>query len=151
AFTRGAEADFARALWDSVSLETPRLAEFDGTWFEPLLRRLTLDRSLVRRQDWGEAPEHGALYGRSAELQLLSDWVVDEHCRLIVLLGMGGMGKTALATRLAADLAPSFDAVYWRSLRLGLPPEAWLAGAIAFLSNNQRSSVASLAEWMQQL
>ena len=42
----GAEADTARALWDSANLETPRLTAFDATWFEPLLGRRTLDRSI---------------------------------------------------------------------------------------------------------
>src|SRR5262249_3619482 len=92
ALARGGEADAARALWDAASLGTPRLSAFDATWFESLLGRRTRDRSLARRQDWGEAPERGALYGRSAELEQLRHWVVDDHSRLIVLLGMGGMG-----------------------------------------------------------
>ena len=34
----------------------------------------------------------------------------------------------------AADLAPEFDRVYWRSLRNALPTREWLAGVIAFVS-----------------
>jgi len=50
---------------------------------------------------------------------------------------MGGIGKTALAARLAQDVAPSFQRVYWRSLRDALPTMEWLAGAIGFISDQQ--------------
>src|SRR5262249_26791547 len=52
----------------------------------------------------------------------------------VAILGLGGMGKTALATRLAQDLAPHFDALCWRSLRNAPPPEEWLGAAIAALA-----------------
>jgi predicted ATPase len=48
---------------------------------------------------------------------------------------MGGIGKTSLAARAAQMLAPSFERVYWRSLRNAPPVADWLAGAIAFLSD----------------
>src|SRR5438270_3216585 len=50
---------------------------------------------------------------------------------------MGGIGKTALASRLAQNAALSFQRVYWRSLRDALPAGEWMAGAIGFLSAHQ--------------
>src|SRR5260370_33342162 len=35
--------------------------------------------------------------GRSRELATLRDWVLQDRCRLTAVLGMGGIGKTALA------------------------------------------------------
>src|SRR5262249_38791378 len=90
-----------------------------------------------RGQDWGEAPDIGTFHGRALELATLRRWVLDDGCRLVALLGMGGIGKTALAARLAHELTPHFDAVYWRSLRNAPPCAEWLAGAILFLSNQQ--------------
>ena len=87
-----------------------------------------------RRQDWGEAPDVIGFVGRAEELATLREWVLEERCRLAGVLGMGGMGKTALASRLAQDAAPSFQRVYWRSLRDALPAGEWMAGAIGFLS-----------------
>jgi hypothetical protein len=35
------------------------------------------------RQDWGEAIAAPTFYGREAELNQLSAWIVDDYCRLI--------------------------------------------------------------------
>jgi len=50
---------------------------------------------------WGEAPDVSNFHGRQAELEQLQQWVGCEGCRLVGILGMGGMGKTALVTKLA--------------------------------------------------
>ncbi|NJL21877.1 MAG: WD40 repeat domain-containing protein [Leptolyngbyaceae cyanobacterium SM1_3_5] len=51
------------------------------------------------RCDWGEAVDVSSFYGRAEELNLLKRWAVDDRCRLIALLGMGGIGKTALSIK----------------------------------------------------
>src|SRR5712691_10991507 len=93
--------------------------------------------SVERSRDWGEAPDVIGSVGRTAELATLRDWVLEERCRLAAVLGMGGIGKTALASRLALDAAPSFQRVCWRSVRDALPTTRWLAGVIGFLSGQQ--------------
>src|SRR5690606_4662936 len=71
--------------------------------------------------DWGEAPEVPVLYGREAELATLQQWVVEDRCRVVALLGLGGIGKTSLALTLANQAAAHFHAVFFRSLR-NAPP-----------------------------
>ncbi|HEY9597816.1 MAG TPA: NB-ARC domain-containing protein, partial [Cyanophyceae cyanobacterium] len=85
--------------------------------------------------DWGEAPEASVFFGRRDELQTLEQWIVTERCKLVALLGMGGMGKTTLAAKLAEQLSGEFDYLMWRSLRNAPPVEEILTDAIAFLSN----------------
>ena len=45
----------------------------------------------------------------------------------MAVLGMGGIGKTSLAARVAQDVAPSFARVDWRSMRDAPPVSEWLA------------------------
>jgi transcriptional regulator with XRE-family HTH domain len=48
-----------------------------------------------RGEDWGEAPDVGELHGRAPELATLGRWVGADGCRLLAVVGMGGVGKTA--------------------------------------------------------
>lgn len=66
--------------------------------------------------NWDHSPELSSFYGRTHELLTLQQWLVDERCRLVVLSGMGGIGKTALATEVVQKIAPDFKKVIWRSL-----------------------------------
>lgn len=72
---------------------------------------------MAHRQDWGDAPDVLRFVGRTEELATLREWVLEQGCRLLAVRGGGGIGKTALAARLAQDVAPAFQRVYWRSLR----------------------------------
>ncbi|HEY9637437.1 MAG TPA: NB-ARC domain-containing protein [Coleofasciculaceae cyanobacterium] len=89
------------------------------------------------RQDWGEAIDVSVFYGRSTELVMLERWIVQENCRLVALLGIGGIGKTALSVKLAEQLQGDFEYVIWRSLHNAPSLESLLASSIEFLSNQQ--------------
>src|SRR5689334_12001346 len=88
----------------------------------------------ARRESWGEAPDVVGFVNRGSERALVRQWVLDEGSRLVAVLGLGGIGKSLLATRLAHDLAPSFERVFWRSLRDAPTPGEWLAEALRFLA-----------------
>lgn len=53
-------------------------------------------------------PTNNALIGREAERNVLIHLLREEGCRLVTLLGAGGMGKTRLALDVAHTLAPHF-------------------------------------------
>jgi WD40 repeat protein/transcriptional regulator with XRE-family HTH domain len=149
----GREAEEAQAMWAAVEREAAHMhTRFDSAWFARLLEArasptgappaadvesVAVTSATERRQDWGEAPDTTGLVGRFDELELLSNWVLGERCRLIAVLGMGGIGKTMLAVHLAHRVAQDFERVYWRSLRDAPPISDWLAGAIGFLSDQQ--------------
>jgi hypothetical protein len=149
----------AERLWDTAICDAPRLSvPFDSKWFRTLLgassqlgahAEESTGRAPVpelringpvqvaaRREDWADAPDVSRSVGRSGELATLRAWVLEQHCQVVQLSGMGGIGKTTVATRLATELAPAFELVYWRSLKFAPSASDWLAGAIAFIAGN---------------
>lgn len=93
-----------------------------------------------KRQHWGEAIDVSVFYGRSEELTTLKQWILQDHCRLVGLLGMGGIGKTALATKLAEQLQDQFDYFIWQSLRNAPPIAEVLTNLIQILSEQQETT-----------
>ncbi|MEW5857138.1 MAG: NB-ARC domain-containing protein [Cyanobacteriota bacterium] len=84
--------------------------------------------------DWGEAPDVSVFYGRHEELTTLEQWIVSDRCRLIALLGMPGIGKTALCVKLVEQIQDDFEYVIWRSLRHAPFLNDLLSNLIQFLS-----------------
>ena len=95
------------------------------------------------RQDWGEAIDASLFYGRTGELTTLEQWIVTQRCRLVAVLGMGGIGKTAIAAKVAAQVQHEFEYVIWRSLRNAPPLETLLGELVAFVSDFQETSAES--------
>lgn len=95
--------------------------------FHSLLRQYAIEHQLepggltkrgnFAKVDWGEASDVSIFYGRQAELDKLESWIVWDRCRLIAILAIGGMGKTAVSVKLARRLQSHFDYVIWRSVR----------------------------------
>jgi WD40 repeat protein/transcriptional regulator with XRE-family HTH domain len=138
-FAPGQEHDEVKAFWEQASESAARRKSlFDEAWFAELYKQqfqaqiqaqepepqqyrpaseVASVPALSRRVDWGEALDVTSFYGRERELLTLTQWVQDERCRMVIVLGMGGIGKTTLSTRVAQEAAPHFDFVFWRSLR----------------------------------
>ncbi|MBW4634523.1 MAG: hypothetical protein KME30_22220 [Iphinoe sp. HA4291-MV1] len=95
-----------------------------------------------QRVDWGEAPEVSVFYGRHTELETLKQWIVSDRCRVIAIIGMGGIGKTAIAVRIAEQIRDEFEYLVWRSLPDNPSPlSEILVNIISFLSDEQSTDL----------
>jgi hypothetical protein len=113
---------------------------------------------------WGEAPDVSVFFGREEELSRLKRWTVGitstqapQPCRLVAILGMGGIGKTALAAKLAEQVQNQFDYLIWRSLRHASPLEdvldQWLQvfnPEAKVSSSSWEGKIADLMEYLRR-
>lgn len=67
--------------------------------------------------DLDKAPEIINFYGRTEELSTLSAWMTRDNLRLISLIGISGIGKTALSLRLIDEIKTNFNYIIYRTLR----------------------------------
>lgn len=75
------------------------------------------DACSKNKKDLIEMPNLSTFYGRTQELTTLQKWILQEKCRLVTILGISGIGKTALGVELVHQITDNFDYIFWRSLR----------------------------------
>jgi hypothetical protein len=97
-------------------------------------------------QDWGEAIDVSVFHGRKTELAKTQRWIVQERCRLVVVLGIVGIGKTAFSVKLAQEIQDQFQYVIWRSLRLAPSLEGILNQLIETLSPQLETKIAQTVD-----
>lgn len=98
-----------------------------------------------QRRDWSEAVSVDHFFGRTEELKQIETLLIEEHCRLIALLGMGGIGKTTLSIKIAENIGGKFDCVAWKSLRDAPPAKDIIINLIEFISEGKETA-ANLPE-----
>ena len=86
-----------------------------------------------------DAPEPNLFYNRTAELTTLENWILG-RTRLITILGLSGIGKTALTLQLISQIQYEFDYIIWRSLRNSPPLASLQTDLIKFLSQQQETT-----------
>src|SRR2546421_6009628 len=162
AFPAGREEEEIRAFWKAARQKVL----LDEQWLSTLLGRSGPSLELVAprpsvpaqppvaarealgpRVDWGDALDVPSFYGREQELAQLSQWVLQERCRVVSLWGMGGIGKSALAVQVMHRLAQHFDVVIFRSLRDAPSCEEVLEACLQVLSPE---SLALLPEGLER-
>ncbi len=67
----------------------------------------------------------------------LNQWIITDKCRVVQILGMGGIGKTVLGIKLGKQIQYYFDYLIWRSLNNAPPYNFLLEDLETFFSDNQ--------------
>lgn len=84
------------------------------------------------QQDWDNATDTSVFYGRETELAQLWQWIADDRCRVVAVLGIGGIGKSTIAIKAALQMQAEFEIVVWRSLSNSPPLEELLSNLLKF-------------------
>jgi transcriptional regulator with XRE-family HTH domain len=165
AFTVGHEAEEIRVLWKVAHQKTlldecwlcalldQRSCSQEqalSLQVEPKARQESMTTALVNGQeplivhtipaprlDWSDAPAVPIFYEHEQELGQLSQWVIQERCRVVGVLGMGGIGKSVLAVSTMYRVAEHFEMVIFRSLRYAPSCEALLDDCLQMLASPQ--------------
>ena len=95
------------------------------------------------RIDLGDAPEISTFFDRTSELTTLENWILS-RTRLITILGLSGIGKTALTLQLIPQIQHEFDCIIWRSLHNAPPLQTLQTDLIKFLSQQQETELPDL-------
>lgn len=127
---------------DNPQMRGPQVAQPTSKTVEVEVRT----QSSPHREDWGEAPHVERFYGRMQEISNIERSIVTNHCRVIALLGMGGIGKTSLAVKVVEQVKEHFDSVLWCSLRNAPSAKAVLEKAILFFGENPHIDLSADVE-----
>lgn len=127
------------SLTNNVSQKTQRVEQSRGA-----------PASATVKAEWREAPDITAFLDRGAETATIERWIVEEHCRLIGLFGMGGIGKTILAAHVAHLVYERCDRLFWYSLRNAPSLDELLVDLLRFL-NGPEAVVPASQERRQSL
>ncbi|MCF3626052.1 MULTISPECIES: NB-ARC domain-containing protein [Planktothrix] len=90
--------------------------------------------------DLRDAPNLNQFVDRTEELATLNNFILKERYRVVVMLGMSGIGKTAIARQLIEQIKTEFDCIFWRSLRTSTPLKLLLKDLIKFLNPTEVDS-----------
>lgn len=87
------------------------------------------------------APQIINFYNRETELNTLSNWILKQNTRLISILGLSGMGKTAIVKRFIDLNLDQFEVIIWRSLKYPKPLELLVKDLLNIIKPEDKQTI----------
>lgn len=81
------------------------------------LKESDINTQSTSHRDLTIAPQILNFYARESELKTLSNWILNQHTRLISVLGLSGIGKTTLVKRFVDLNLQQFEVIIWSNLK----------------------------------
>ncbi|MGA9381117.1 MAG: NB-ARC domain-containing protein [Phormidium sp.] len=104
----------------------------------------------------GDAPEIFSFFDRTPHLTTLETWILQQHSRLIAILGISGIGKTTLSLKLIEQIKHNFDYIIYRSLRFSPTLETTLTNLLQIFApktetpQNIETQLSQLINYLRQ-
>jgi hypothetical protein len=76
-----------------------------------------INTQYASHRDLTIAPQIINFYARESELKTLYNWILNQHPRLISVLGLSGIGKTTLVKRFVDLNLQQFEVIIWSNLK----------------------------------
>jgi len=102
-----------------------------------------------RYHDLRDAPELNWSCDRPQALSTLKEWIIENNTRLVTLLGLSGIGKTALAVQLVQLLQDNYDYIIWRSLENSPTWSDLQTNLMQFFSQQQATQFLSPLDYVR--
>ncbi len=116
----------------------------------------------------GELPKLLEFYGREEQLRQLEKWILTDQCRVVAIIGIGGVGKKSLAHKFIEEIQKKmpcaesmtssdpidpniFSNIIWRSLRHAPPIQELLSDLISEIGDNVIAPVKNIDLGINQL
>jgi DNA-binding Xre family transcriptional regulator len=96
-------------------------------------------------------PADPDFYGRKLELAQLQDWTGNPNCRLIVLYGLDGIGKSSLVAQLVKQVRGHFQRVEWKTFSYGDAVETTLLDLLQQLDPKGSFDMLTLQQLHERL
>ena len=140
--------------WENLREQNEDFHRKDSRWRElaSKLHSSLFKQVLVRAQlDFSNAPDSPDIFfGRDKETEDLKRLIIEDKSRVVVVLGMGGVGKTAFVLRsvrqVIDDFPEEFDFMIFRELKGAPSLLSLLQELIEFLSAQQNSGLVKTEE-----
>ncbi|MBN8564217.1 MAG: hypothetical protein J0L70_27160 [Leptolyngbya sp. UWPOB_LEPTO1] len=113
--------------------------------FNALCKILQLDpKNIAMRPEahcFDSAPMQFRFYGREPELQALEHWIKRDRCRLILICGLDGIGKTWLAAKLTDKVHDRFDRSFSQDFSYAQPIREIIANLLRRVDSDFASGI----------